>query len=103
MLGTQRYDANDDSTNNWFLAIITMGEGWHNNHHHFMGSTRQGFYWWEIDVTYYILRGFQALGLIWDIKEPPARVYDVSRQLRGARPNRAAAPVSVAADPTPGE
>jgi hypothetical protein len=54
-------------------------------------------------VTYYILRGFQALGLIWDIKEPPARVYDVSRQLQGARPIRAAAPVAAAPDLTPGE
>jgi stearoyl-CoA desaturase (Delta-9 desaturase) len=76
MLGSQRYDANDTSKNNWVLAIITMGEGWHNNHHHFMNSTRQGFYWWEIDATYYVLRAFQAVGLVWDIKEPPARVYD---------------------------
>lgn len=107
MLGTKRYEAGDDSTNNWLLAIITMGEGWHNNHHHFMGSTRQGFYWWEVDVTYYILRAFQAVGLVWDIKEPPARVYDTARQL----PRRGLAPVlaevasvaPVAADPTPGE
>ncbi len=51
-----------------------MGEGWHNNHHYFMNSTRQGFYWWEFDMTYYILRALQAVGLVWDIKEPPARV-----------------------------
>jgi stearoyl-CoA desaturase (delta-9 desaturase) len=76
MLGTQRYDANDASTNNWVLAVITMGEGWHNNHHHHMGSTRQGFFWWEIDLTYYVLRLFQVVGLVWDIKEPPKRVYD---------------------------
>jgi stearoyl-CoA desaturase (delta-9 desaturase) len=76
IFGSQRYDAKDDSTNNWFLAIITMGEGWHNNHHHFMGSTRQGFMWWEYDFTYYILRVFALFGLVWELKEPPRRVYD---------------------------
>jgi stearoyl-CoA desaturase (Delta-9 desaturase) len=105
MFGTRRYEAGDDSTNNWLLAIVTMGEGWHNNHHHFMGSTRQGFYWWEYDFTYYILRGFQALGLVWDIKEPPARVYDLKHQLPHAA--RASAPaveaVPIAPDLTPGE
>ncbi|HTQ05752.1 MAG TPA: acyl-CoA desaturase [Polyangiaceae bacterium] len=106
MLGTKRYDAGDDSTNNWVLAIVTMGEGWHNNHHHFMGSTRQGFYWWEFDVTYYILRALQAVGLVWDIKEPPARVFDPARQLpkRGTAGVASVASVApVAADPTPGE
>jgi stearoyl-CoA desaturase (Delta-9 desaturase) len=103
MFGTRRYDAGDDSTNNWLLAIVTMGEGWHNNHHHFMGSTRQGFYWWEYDVTYYILRLFQALGLVWDIKEPPARVYDPARQLPKAGVASAATVVAPAVDPTPGE
>jgi stearoyl-CoA desaturase (delta-9 desaturase) len=106
MLGKPRYDAGDDSKNNWFLAIVTMGEGWHNNHHHFMGSTRQGFYWWEYDVTYYILRIFQAVGLVWDIKEPPARVYDPARQLtRGVASVSAPVPVAPvgAVEPTPGE
>ena len=79
IFGSVRYKTGEDSKNNWLLAIITMGEGWHNNHHHFMGSTRQGFYWWEIDVTYYILRGLQAVGLVWDIKEPPARVYEEAK------------------------
>jgi stearoyl-CoA desaturase (delta-9 desaturase) len=72
-----------------------------------MGSTRQGFYWYEIDVTYYILRGLQAVGLIWDIKEPPARVYDVSTHLpntRKLKPVEATPVPSVvpAADPTLG-
>jgi stearoyl-CoA desaturase (delta-9 desaturase) len=80
IFGSVRYKTGEDSKNNWLLAIITMGEGWHNNHHHFMGSTRQGFYWWEIDVTYYILRGLQAVGLVWDIKEPPARVYEEAKE-----------------------
>ena len=55
--GRRRYATSDDSRNNWLLALITLGEGWHNNHHHYPASARQGFYWWEIDVTYYVLRG----------------------------------------------
>jgi len=73
--GSVRYDTGDDSRNNLFLALLTLGEGWHNNHHFHQSSARQGFYWWEIDITYYILRGMQAVGLVWDIKGPPARVY----------------------------
>lgn len=74
-IGRQRYDTGDDSKNSLLLALLTLGEGWHNNHHHHPSCARQGFYWWEIDITYYILRGMQAVGLVWDIKEPPARVY----------------------------
>jgi stearoyl-CoA desaturase (delta-9 desaturase) len=70
--GSRRYDTNDDSRNNWLLALITFGEGWHNNHHHFPGSARQGFRWWEIDVTYYVLRGMSVCGLVWDLKPVPA-------------------------------
>ena len=78
MFGRQRYETGEDSRNSLILAILTLGEGWHNNHHYYQSSTRQGFFWWEIDVTYYILRGMQAVGLVWDIKEPPARVYEVA-------------------------
>jgi stearoyl-CoA desaturase (delta-9 desaturase) len=56
------------------LAIITMGEGWHNNHHHYQVSARQGFFWWEIDLTYYILRGLAAVGLIWDLHGVPHHI-----------------------------
>lgn len=73
--GSQRYATGDDSRNNLWLALLTLGEGWHNNHHHFMASARQGFYWWEIDPTYYVLRGLAAVGVVWDLREPPARVY----------------------------
>jgi stearoyl-CoA desaturase (delta-9 desaturase) len=72
--GSQRYETGDDSRNNLWLALLTLGEGWHNNHHHYMASARQGFFWWEVDVTYYVLRLLQAVGLIWDVREPPARV-----------------------------
>ena len=70
--GTRRFATADDSRNNAWLALITFGEGWHNNHHHFPGSARQGFAWWEIDVTYYGLRALAALGLVWDLKPVPA-------------------------------
>lgn len=74
--GKRRYATTDDSRNNWVLALITMGEGWHNNHHHHMSSCRQGFFWWEVDLTYYVLRALGAVGLVWDIREPSARVYE---------------------------
>jgi stearoyl-CoA desaturase (delta-9 desaturase) len=70
--GTRRFETRDDSRNNWMLALITFGEGWHNNHHHFPGSARQGFRWWEIDLTYYGLRALAAVGLVWDLKPVPA-------------------------------
>jgi len=69
--GTRRYDTSDDSRNNWLLAILTLGEGWHNNHHRYMASARQGFFWWEIDVTYYVLRALERLRLVSDLREPP--------------------------------
>lgn len=72
--GTRRYDTPDTSRNNWLLALLTLGEGWHNNHHHYQSATRNGFLWWEIDVTYYALRALAAVGLVWDLREPPAHV-----------------------------
>jgi stearoyl-CoA desaturase (delta-9 desaturase) len=74
-IGSRRFATSDDSRNNFVLALLTLGEGWHNNHHHFPGSARQGFYWWEIDPTYYALRGMQAVGLISGLRPVPARVY----------------------------
>lgn len=72
--GSRRYRTRDDSRNNWFLAIITLGEGWHNNHHHYPGSTRQGFFWWEYDITWYLLKMMSWLGLVWDLKPVPAEL-----------------------------
>ncbi|MGB0680409.1 MAG: acyl-CoA desaturase, partial [Polyangiales bacterium] len=71
MIGRRRFDTPDDSRNSWLLAIITMGEGWHNNHHHYQASTRQGFRWWELDLTYYILKLMSVFRLVWDLREPP--------------------------------
>ena len=79
--GRRRYATSDDSRNNWWIALLTFGEGWHNNHHHFPGSVRQGFYWWEIDLTYYLLRAMAACGLVWDLKSVPARIR-AARQIR---------------------
>jgi stearoyl-CoA desaturase (delta-9 desaturase) len=92
MLGKPRYATGELSKNNWFLALITLGEGWHNNHHHFMNSTRQGFYWWEIDITYYVLKALSAVRLVWDLREPPSHVYDPARQIGGAQARVESAP-----------
>jgi stearoyl-CoA desaturase (delta-9 desaturase) len=67
--GSRRYPTRDDSRNNFWLALVTFGEGWHNNHHHCPGAARQGERWWEIDVTWYGLRALAALGVIWDLRE----------------------------------
>ena len=72
--GTRRYDTADDSRNNAWLALLTFGEGWHNNHHFYPGSARQGFRAREIDLTWYGLRLLAATGLIWDLKPVPAWV-----------------------------
>lgn len=82
LIGTRRYETGDDSRNNLLLAIVTLGEGWHNNHHFNPGSTRQGFYWWEIDLTYYALVMMSRLGIVWDLRAPGQRVYDAAHRAR---------------------
>ncbi len=64
LIGRRRYNTPDHSRNNWFLALITLGEGWHNNHHHYPIAARQGFFWWEIDVTYYALVLLSWFGIV---------------------------------------
>jgi stearoyl-CoA desaturase (Delta-9 desaturase) len=89
VFGKQRYKTGDSSRNNWFLALITLGEGWHNNHHHYPSSTRQGFYWWEIDITYYLLKAMSWMGIIWDLKAVPLSVRDHHpRRIRQLPANR---------------
>jgi len=83
-LGRRRYATRDQSRNNLWLALLTFGEGWHNNHHHFPGSARQGFYWWEIDLTYYFLKLLAALGLIWDLRPVPASLRAARHEARSA-------------------
>lgn len=83
--GRRRYETGDDSRNSFLLSLITLGEGWHNNHHKHMGCVRQGFYWWEIDITYYLLKLMSWTGLIWDLRPVPSDAYNPERHLPSAR------------------
>ena len=81
LFGNQRYyTGGDTSRNNWFLAILTLGEGWHNNHHKYGAAARNGFYWYEYDITYYILKLMSFVGLTWDLKPVPERVLAEGRE-----------------------
>lgn len=79
--GRVRYVTGDDSRNNWWLAIITLGEGWHNNHHAYQRSVRQGFRWYEFDPTWYVLQVMAWAGLVWELGAPPADVVRNERPL----------------------
>ena len=94
LVGKRRYVTGDDSRNNWLLAIITMGEGWHNNHHAYQSSARQGFYWWEYDPTFYLLTLLERLGLVWNLKRPTAEVMQNQHKLGSRVISRAAALVA---------
>jgi stearoyl-CoA desaturase (delta-9 desaturase) len=74
LFGSRRFETADTSRNNPLLALITLGEGWHNNHHHYQGAARQGFMWWEYDFSYYGLVVLRTLGIVWDLNPVPARV-----------------------------
>jgi stearoyl-CoA desaturase (delta-9 desaturase) len=89
--GSKRYVTGDDSRNNWLLAFFTMGEGWHNNHHAYQASVRQGFRWWEIDPTFYIIKALSWLGVVWDLKSPPEAVVRNEQKLGSRVIDRAAA------------
>lgn len=77
--GSRRFETGDDSRNNFWLALLTFGEGWHNNHHFFPGTVRQGFRWWEIDLTFYGLKLMSWCGLVRDLKPVPAWVHAKAR------------------------
>jgi len=89
--GRKRYLTGDDSRNNWLLALFTLGEGWHNNHHAYQSSARQGFRWWEIDTTFYILKALSWVCVVWDLKTPPASVRRNEQRLGARVIDRAAA------------
>ena len=76
IFGKRRFATEDNSRNNLFVALITLGEGWHNNHHFYPSSERQGFYWWELDVSHYTLRALSWLGIVWDLRTPPPNLRD---------------------------
>lgn len=79
MIGRRRFKTTDDSRNSLPLALITMGEGWHNNHHRYPGSEKQGFYWWEIDLSHYVLTVLSWLGIVWDLRVPPEAIYEEAK------------------------
>ena len=92
--GRRRYVTGDDSRNNWLLAIFTMGEGWHNNHHAFQSSVRQGFRWWEYDPTFYFLKSLEAVRVVWKLKSPPLEVVENRHRLGSKVIRKAAAQVA---------
>ncbi|MFO0613906.1 MAG: acyl-CoA desaturase [Polyangiaceae bacterium] len=100
VFGSRRYATTDTSRNNVWLALLTMGEGWHNNHHHYMSSTRQGFFWWEIDATYYVLWLLSKVGLVWDLRGVPESalkrnlIADVGERCELLVPKPSAEPVA---------
>ena len=91
VLGRRRYVTGDNSRNNWWLAVFTLGEGWHNNHHACQASARQGFRWWQYDPTYYALTVLSWLGLVWDLNQPAASLVRGEQRL-GRRMRRQGRP-----------
>lgn len=79
VVGKRRYATRDDSRNNVWLALLTLGEGWHNNHHRYPAAARNGFFWWEIDMTYYGLLLLKRLGLVWDLRAVPKKILEEGR------------------------
>jgi stearoyl-CoA desaturase (Delta-9 desaturase) len=79
VIGRRRYVTTDTSRNSLVLALLTFGEGWHNNHHYYQSSANQGFYWWEIDISYYVLKALSLVGLVSDLRTPPAHVLTANR------------------------
>jgi len=75
IIGNKRFETNDESRNSFWVALLTFGEGWHNNHHRWPLSARQGMYWWEFDLTFLLLRVLEKIGLVWDLKVYPQHIY----------------------------
>ncbi|WP_202740188.1 acyl-CoA desaturase [Acinetobacter sp. 'aerobic (ED)'] len=86
LYGSRDFDTPDNSRNNLFLSILTLGEGWHNNHHYYAGSARQGFFWWQIDMTYYGLKLMSWCGLVWGIKPVPPKIYKKTKHILKINP-----------------
>ncbi len=88
LLGKRRFETRDTSRNQWFLALLTLGEGWHNNHHYYPASTRQGFYWWEYDPSYWALRVLEFFGIVWDLQPVPQHILERGRAASRAQRSR---------------
>jgi stearoyl-CoA desaturase (delta-9 desaturase) len=72
LFGYRNYDTRDESTNNWLVALISHGEGWHNNHHAEPRSAAHGHHWWEYDMSWWVIRTWEAMGLVKDVVRPKA-------------------------------
>ena len=83
--GSRRYETTDTSRNNFWLALLTMGEGWHNNHHHYQSTARNGFFWWEVDLSYYILKVLSWFGIVWNLRQPPKWLLEGKERRHQAR------------------
>src|SRR6185312_8132808 len=79
LCGSRRFECSDQSRNNVLVALLTFGDGWHNNHHFYQRSARHGFYWWEVDLTLYILKALSYLGIVWDLHTPPQKILASTR------------------------
>ncbi len=90
MFGSRRFETVDESRNNVITALFAAGEGWHNNHHRYQRAARNGFYWWEFDPTWYVIRAMAALGLAWDVQRVPKRIYAEARAAKARRAVRTA-------------
>ncbi|MBI4979359.1 MAG: acyl-CoA desaturase [Spirochaetes bacterium] len=86
MFGSRRYEMPNTSRNNVLMAILTLGEGWHNNHHHYAITARAGFYWWEIDITYYVLVILSWIGIVKDLRPLPKNIRDSGQYVKTAPP-----------------
>jgi stearoyl-CoA desaturase (delta-9 desaturase) len=82
LFGSRRFATTDDSRNNALVAFLTLGEGWHNNHHFYPASARQGFYRWEFDPTYYMLVALERLGLVWNLRVVPPHVWTAAAEAK---------------------
>jgi len=99
--GRRRYPTTDDSKNSLLLALVTLGEGWHNNHHYYPRSVRQGFFWWELDITYYILKALSVVGVVWDLQVPPQKVLDGNLEAGRPRAVKAALKPTLVTEESP--
>jgi len=88
MFGSRRFETVDESRNNPLTAFFAVGEGWHNNHHRYQRAARNGFYWWEFDPTWYVIRAMKAVGLVWDVQAVPKRIYEEARVVKAKRATR---------------
>lgn len=88
IFGNKRFNTSDNSRNSFWLALVTLGEGWHNNHHRYPAAARQGFYWWEIDVTYYGLKFLSFFGIVRDLKPVPQGIYEEAAKIKAERKSK---------------